>query len=398
MVALKQGKKSQMNSHKRNQSWSPEKGIYPVDVSSLALYAPSDTLLDQNIFFNLVRNSIYPCQIMCSTNIPVRKELQQHLGNQDKRSPNGVIKGILHYFQAYQECLVKIWFLLQNSLLVCEDGIVRGDENIGFSHPGFDSEVFQVASLSVISGWSMFNGSGSRDAFSISGWDGSMSASSIAKELMQTLPDINHLYETGQSTLAREITHDAVTRQLHNLIIAQYIRYNRIDLFSGKITKFSWNQAISTQRRGDRTKEAMKEKEKNTYYFNPSLELLHDNLSGKKETFSERTVAIWTQLNWLDAMRVIHQERLERLMDLQEKIIAELKDPNDDDDEDEEDDINASGTIDSVIRDNSARQYFLKNTKAKLDQEQDQLEQFLLVLPTHAKLIEDYHTFCNGSD
>eukprot|EP00475_Leptophrys_vorax_P024807 TRINITY_DN3435_c0_g1_i1.p1 TRINITY_DN3435_c0_g1~~TRINITY_DN3435_c0_g1_i1.p1 ORF type:complete len:897 (+),score=211.91 TRINITY_DN3435_c0_g1_i1:407-3097(+) len=387
LVALKHAKKS-INAHKRNQSWTPEKGIYPIDVTALSLFTASDTLLDQRIFFNLIKEEISPQKVICSTCLPPIEQWQIHLGNAAGFSyANGMTKEVGCAVQAYQDCVSKIWHILQNCLLVCEDGYVKGDENIGFSHPGFDTEVFQVASLSVLSGWSMFSGSGARDSLSDSGWEGCLSANSIAKELMQTLPEISHLYESGQSALAREITNEAVTRQLHNLIIAQFVRYNRIDLFSGKIVKFHWPQAMSAQKRGDRTKEVLKDKEKNTYFFNPSLELLHDNICGRKSTFNDKTVVIWTQLDYLDALRVIHQERLQRLVDLLERLIAEDSENAEysGDQGDDESEI----TVDFSLRDK-----FLKSTIANLDEEKVLLKNVLSVLPQHSRLIEDYHAFC----
>jgi hypothetical protein len=331
-------------------------------------------LLNQNFYFNLFCKSIYSASVICTSkcqDLDISK-LKISIQKSKIKTSNLVSRPFLDLISSYEECFKRIVTILKRGLLVCEDAELKGDESVSFSHPGFDAEIFSIASTSIVSCWSIFEGSGSENSISRKAWEDCLSASSVGKELMQTIPDIQHLYDSGNSEAAREITLRAVVRQLHNLAIAQHIRMNRIDFFTGKIPIFSLSQAIQKQDRSVITLDLFHESENNLYIFNPTLESIKDFIAGRNELFSESTIPLWTQLVFLDTLRILHEERSQRLLDLLEHIDQLLK----------RQDLSPE-TLESL-------QAFQK----LLQIESSSLDSLLSSLPTHQKLLDDYQIYC----
>eukprot|EP00475_Leptophrys_vorax_P011729 TRINITY_DN18260_c0_g2_i1.p1 TRINITY_DN18260_c0_g2~~TRINITY_DN18260_c0_g2_i1.p1 ORF type:complete len:862 (+),score=191.49 TRINITY_DN18260_c0_g2_i1:82-2667(+) len=336
-----------------------------------AVIPANQSLLDQKTFFEYVRMSIHPIEIICTTETPSISSWKEHFGELPKSKKGKDSRSIEQNFVQYHELCDRIHRLLVHGLLVCDDGNgYRGDENIGFSYPGYENEMFRVGPLSVVRVWRLFRGSGRYTSFSLSGWDGTLGARSIGKELMQTLPEVQELYEFGRSAEAKEICTMAAMEELQNLIIAQYIKIRRQDFYSNAVQQFSWMDALRSQGRKDSTKELLKYKEQDNYVFNPPVDVLQDYLRGRLEGFfSSSNIAVWTQLNWLEAMRLIHQER--------NRCLAHL-------------DASLTSWFESNGLQRSKNLMFYTRLQASIKDEHNALRMLLERLPSHEKLIDHY--------
>jgi hypothetical protein len=345
------------------------------DSPSASSSSKIQTLLEQKVFFEFVRYCVHPINLICTTEIAKPEEWTAQMGAvpKDKR---GKLKSVENMFVNYHSLLDRVWVLLKDCLLICEDGPNNtGDENIGFSYPGFENEMFRVATLSILRAWRLFRASGKNMSFSLSGWDGTLGARSIGKELMQTLPDVQELYEQGEVQKAKDITYEAALEELHHLTLCQYLKANRSDFFTGRQYRFSWQQVMASKQRGDDTRHVLDSKAANKYVFNPPIELLQDFIRGRNEHFSSTVIAMFTQLNFLEALRLIHQERLRCLQNL-----------------------NAALSLWFETNGMQMSKNLLFYTKLQADcQEEIKTMKILLDrLPAHAKLIEHYNIFVSN--
>eukprot|EP00475_Leptophrys_vorax_P021206 TRINITY_DN28942_c0_g1_i1.p1 TRINITY_DN28942_c0_g1~~TRINITY_DN28942_c0_g1_i1.p1 ORF type:complete len:799 (-),score=166.08 TRINITY_DN28942_c0_g1_i1:50-2446(-) len=331
------------------------------------------TLLDQKTFFDFIRYSVHTVNLVGTTEIPPVLQWTEQFGSL-RKNKKGYLRTVEEYFGGYHRLMDRIFAMWSCSLLLCDDGCrYSGDENIAFSYPGFESEMFQVSTLATIRPWRLLRVSGRYTSFSLSGWEGTLGARSIGKELMQTYPEVQELYDIGKGADAREITAAAAKEQLHNLMVTQFIKQHRSELFSLSQKEFSWMDVVKCQRRAEGTLDLFSAKTGCKYMFNPSIELLRDHITGRSKVFSiEECIPIWTQLNWLEAMRLVHQERLRYLQGLNACLNSWFED---------------NGMM------NSKPLMFYTKLQATLKEELDGLDLLLDRLPSHEKLLDHYTSY-----
>jgi len=335
---------------------------------------PGKSLLDQKTFFEYVRMGIHTCDVICSSDVPSIGTWKEQFGSTPKTKKNKDTRTVENCFSQYHELCDRVHRLLKHGLLVCDDcDGYRGDENIAFAFPGFDNEMFRVGPLSVLKVWRLFRGSGRYTSFSLSGWDGTLGARSISKELMQTLPDVQELYDFGRGAEAKEICSFAAMEQVQNLMLAQYIKTRRQDVQTNRVSGFTWADTLKSQTRSGLTRDKLKFKERDCFVFNPSVDVLQDYLRGRLDgQFSPQSIAVWTQLNWLEAMRLIHQERTRCLTQLDSSLSAWFEN--------------------NGLQRNKNLMYFTRLQSA-IKEEHFALTRLLERLPVHEKLIEHYMAF-----
>ena len=119
----------------------------------------------------------------------------------------------------------------ESRLLMVDELEQSGSGQIGFSFPGFDSQVFDVGKLSVVSCGQLMQPALTADAraqdalvFTRSDYASAMESSSPAKEMMQSSPDVAALYSAGQQEEARSLSHRAQFLVLHNCALAAHLR------------------------------------------------------------------------------------------------------------------------------------------------------------------------------
>jgi hypothetical protein len=376
-------------------SESPLKTPVEAEESKTIDITHNQTLLDQKMFFELVRFSMHTLNAIITTELPTRAEWEAELKQTEK---DHSLEALNSTYLAYLVLLHRVWRLLRAGYLLCEDGIgYRGDENIAFSYPGFDTEMFNVATLSMVRIWKLFRAAGKNHSYSLSGWDGTLGARSIGKELMQTLPEVNELYEEGKSAEAKAIWSEAIMEQLHNLVLTNYLRTHK-QVFGDS---FTMKDALQAKNFSAKTVAIMSEIEVQ-YFVNPSIEMLKDYLCGKdrriwngddeEDTEHEsrthqfhgngvmaasnhvrKEAIVWTQLNWLQAMRVIHQERMNMLQDLEAQLAAWF--------------------VDIGVTSDSKLVKFFTRVQSAVQEEKKSMEQVLDRLPTHEKLTSRYEVY-----
>jgi hypothetical protein len=112
--------------------------------------------------------------------------------------------------------------LLRHCRVVCREvSSDSGGGQIGFSFPGFDTQVFDVGSLAVVSPWQFF--SATDIAFQTSEWKSALRSKCAAKELMQSSPDFSNLFDSDP-TEAKKQMKDAQLRAVHNLFLAAHMK------------------------------------------------------------------------------------------------------------------------------------------------------------------------------
>ena len=124
----------------------------------------------------------------------------------------------------YHHHLTSSLALWQEARLVMVDEMEQsGSGQIGFSFPGFDSQVFDVGRLSVIACHQLF-GSPHPLLFTRKDYESAIESSSPAKEMMQSSPDIQALYDRGQVDEARVLSYQAQRLVLHHCALAAHLK------------------------------------------------------------------------------------------------------------------------------------------------------------------------------
>jgi hypothetical protein len=101
------------------------------------------------------------------------------------------------------------------------------DVRAEFAFPGFDAQKFDIGRFAVVSGWQFFVGTGSY-SFREEDWKGALKSACVAKEFMQTSPDVTTLMESDDSKQrdrAKLLMLRSQRRNLHNLCLASYMRH-----------------------------------------------------------------------------------------------------------------------------------------------------------------------------
>lgn len=115
--------------------------------------------------------------------------------------------------------------LLKGAKLVLVDPKDSSSETqIGFSYPGFVSEVVEVGLISVVSVWQLI-ADASDLSFQSHDWNAALASPSVGKLFMQTSPDVSALYDKGPAGVkeAKALMSTAQKEVLHNVCLAEFI-------------------------------------------------------------------------------------------------------------------------------------------------------------------------------
>jgi hypothetical protein len=208
---------------------------------------------------------------------------------------------------------------------------------IEFSHPGLGRETFSVGRFSVIRSWRLFRVDeqekrlrrphGERP-YSPRIFNRTMKSVSIAKELMQTFPDMEQLYEQNRIEEAKQITEKAALGQLHDLRIASYVKEHYRELCSGSITEFTTRDILSANKEEGNAclgnAEATFWQEK-FFMFNPPISHVSRILAEPiTSSVSHEVGYLFTHLNWLDMLRICMVQRYNILCELESAMHAPI--------------------------------------------------------------------------
>lgn len=118
--------------------------------------------------------------------------------------------------------------LLKGAKLVLVDPKeeAAAETQIGFSYPGFVSEVVEVGPISVVSVWQLI-ADASDLSFQQHDWNAALALPSVGKLLMQTSPDVSDLYDKGPAGVkeAKALMSAAQLEVLHNVCLAEFIHF-----------------------------------------------------------------------------------------------------------------------------------------------------------------------------
>ena len=99
-----------------------------------------------------------------------------------------------------------------------------GSGQVHFSFPGFDAQRFDVGKLSVIACHQLFACQPHPLLFTRRDYDAAIESSSPAKEMMQSSPDVQALFDSGQVDEARALSYDAQKLVLHHCALASHVK------------------------------------------------------------------------------------------------------------------------------------------------------------------------------
>src|SRR5690554_841273 len=124
---------------------------------------------------------------------------QEFVGKGPKKmlKGRGSSKAIDDALARYEDCVWKCQQLLRNARVCCveDDSVVSAVSNrIEFSFPGFDTQQFELGKLAVVEPFKFFRGT--PHCYSDSQWSGSLGSNSVAKELMQSSPDVSDIFDS----------------------------------------------------------------------------------------------------------------------------------------------------------------------------------------------------------
>lgn len=132
---------------------------------------------------------------------------------------------------------------LKQSRMYFSDQQLSTNTYINFAFPGFQEQTFVLLHFSVIEPYCFFQDSGVR-AFSDEVWSGALSAQSVAKELMQSSPDVSNFFLEGKSETGRRVMHFSTLGTLHNLVLASFLRVKEKQLKPGD--RIAWRDVLKT--------------------------------------------------------------------------------------------------------------------------------------------------------
>jgi len=148
-----------------------------------------------------------------------------------------------------------------------------------------------------------------------------MKCCSIAKELMQTLPDTEHLYEANRSEEAKYVTENAALGQLHDLRITAYIRKHYRELCSKAVTQFTTKDVLQACGRGaDESNLSLQEAarwQEKIFVFNPTVSQISRILAEPSTAMTQKIGFVFSHLNWLDMLRICMVQRYQAVIELE---------------------------------------------------------------------------------
>lgn len=228
---------------------------------------------DQKRFFIYTRDHISKQQVFYDSTISMNYMSEEWRKSRDN-DIRAIYSAVNHYINTMDVCKN----ILRYSYILTEksSGGGGGQNNVGFSFPGFDSQVFNVGGVAVFAAWNLFEYSGQL-AFTAEHWDGATKSNSAATQLMQCSPDCTPLFEAGKIRQAKELMHEATLGVLHNLCLACYYKHaTEKDKFQSR--KISWKQILGTMKNDlkncPKNKELLKQFKDVTYHVNVEIKYL----------------------------------------------------------------------------------------------------------------------------
>lgn len=266
----------------------------------------------QRGFFGYVEENLKDLHIVLASNV---MGLEQWLNASTARgfrsgSTRATDKALERYVRATQISVS----LVKHSHLVVEDVTSNSSQSqIGFSFIGFDAQHFDVGRVAVISAQRFFQHIGPQ-AFRQDDWHGSRNSGSIAKELMQSSPDVTELYEAGRVREAKRVAMESTMQILHNLCLAAFFRLQPRRLMAAET--FSWEEVLSSVE-AEQNQDVLMYWTAEKYLVNPTAESITHMLnlhSSNEETLMDEGLRIISDpIRWLMFLRVALRHRVVQL-------------------------------------------------------------------------------------
>jgi len=236
---------------------------------------------NQPRYFSLIAK-IRENKIIFSSDVYTGEEWAKVTPQKFFSSRGKLIKEIDDALHAYHIFIQSANEVLKTCRVVCTElGSVSSASQIGFSFPGMDTQVFDVGRIGVVAPWQFFAGAGSL-SFQKADWDGAMNSNCVAKELMQTSPDVSSLFELKRNDEAKSIMKSAQEQVLHNICLAAYFRAHgmsddrKIKLTPGDV--LSWANVLAQFDEG-LNRVLMEAWAHLAYVFNPDREVVEQLIS-----------------------------------------------------------------------------------------------------------------------
>lgn len=189
------------------------------DVDSLLSFVK-----DSQSFLSMIVETLRSNKLLHSNTLPSVNEWKSSTPDTLIRRRGDHMFAIDNALRSYHQVTQASARLLQTCHLVCfdVDGATGGATNqIAFSFPGFNSAVYDVGRVAVVSAWNLFEQSAY--AYVEDDLKNALSSKSCTKELMQSSCDVSHLFDTSPEE-AKLLLYNAQCEVLRNIILASYIR------------------------------------------------------------------------------------------------------------------------------------------------------------------------------
>ena len=149
-----------------------------------------------------------------------------------------------------------------------------GSGQIGFSFPGFDSQVFDVGRLSVIACAQLLSAQAHPLRFNANDYHLAIESSSPAKEMMQSSPDFSALFQAGQRERVKALAAQSQRLLLHHCSLASHVKARQGDLQNGDA--LHWADVLASVAGRQHNADLQRVFLPVSYVYNPSTAALHD--------------------------------------------------------------------------------------------------------------------------
>lgn len=374
------------------------------------------SLTNQFRFFSFIQTDLRRSKVFAHSSIPTVASWLKEIKFKTNGQKND-IQLVCNTLNSYRLVFENAWLFIKSSYLISEDNgeDSSGMELIGFSHPGLCNETFNIGKFSIIRSWKLFRmdekdhfpvpNSKNNDLMEIevpyspTAVQRTMNSTSIAKELMQVLPDVTYLFERNEIQAAKILSNHAALSQLHDLRLAQFVRKNQKELYSRSFSEFRLYDVLKSSLKDEKVISDAEcndiESLDQLFVFNASCSHVSRFLNRRHEltnppmehsgdhAMKVTTRFLFTHLNWLDMLRICMAKRYAALLELDSAVRQWFE---------------GEGRIRNMDKGASSKKFAkMAQLEAQVLLEKADLVEVLERLPTHDMLLQDHAAASNGS-
>ena len=229
---------------------------------------------------------------LCPSSLPSAAAFQLLTPSARLRRRQAALCSLDSALLSYHHLLAALFSIWCEARLLMVDRLEQsGSGQIGFSFPGFDTQVFDVGKLCVIACGQLLSPQPHALLFTARDFQLAMESSSPAKEMMQSSPDITQLFARGEREEARALAAQSQRLLLHHCALASHVKSHQTELRAGDV--LVWEEVMATVGSRSSNTAVLDMYRPVSYVFNPSLTALHSLIAQVKCRRKTETAAVY---------------------------------------------------------------------------------------------------------